>query len=379
MLDSTFTASDTDDTADRILDVFNHPFLLAGEEHFHQASVGIAVSNGEDTDAATLLQQADIAMHAAKVSGKGRRETYKPGMHELVIERLKLETDMRQAVERNELAIVYQPIVDLATGALNGVEALMRWQHPSRGLLTPDAFIPSAETTGLIIPMGRWLLHQACDDLRSWDSIADTPTLRLNVNLSARQLDDPALVADITAALSESQLNPSRLTLEITETTLLSDIVAATKILTQLKQLGIELSIDDFGTGYSSLSYLRELPVDEIKIDRSFITPITASEEATNLVHTIIQLADDLHLRTVAEGVETQQQLDKLRDTNCELVQGYLFHPPLTQQQIRTHLRNGTLTWPTHRKTAGSARDHREANNTRRARQDPATLHSSRS
>ena len=166
VLDSTFSASHTDDTTDRILDIFNHPFLLAGQEHVNQASVGITVSSGETTDAARLLQEADIAMHAAKVSGKGRRETYKPGMREVVIDQLQLAADMRHAVERREIVVYYQPIIETRTGEMNGVEALMRWQHPTRGLLTPAKFIPTAEASGLIVPMGRWLLRQACHDVQ---------------------------------------------------------------------------------------------------------------------------------------------------------------------------------------------------------------------
>ena len=345
VLDSTFSASHTDDTTDRILDIFNHPFLLADKEHVNQASVGITVSSGETTDAARLLQEADIAMHAAKVSGKGRRETYKPGMRELVVDQLQLAADLRHAVERRELVVFYQPIVDARTGVMNGVEALMRWQHPTRGLLTPAKFIPMAEASGLIIPMGRWLLRQACQDLRSWDHLADTPPLRLNVNLAAPQLGDPDLIDDVANALSDSQLEPGRLMLEITETVLLRDYDAAMTVFAGLRKLGVELAIDDFGTGYSSLSYLRQLPVDEIKIDRSFITPITESEQAAKLVHTIIQLADDLHLRTVAEGVEKEEQLSQLRTTKCELVQGYLFAVPLSEQQIRHGLQHGELSW----------------------------------
>ena len=345
VLDSTFSAADTDDTADRILDVFKRPFLLAGEEHIIGASVGIAVSNGETVNAATLLQEADIAMHAAKLSGKDRRETYKPGMHQEVIDRLQLEADLRHAVDRNELAVVYQPLVDLASGALSGVEALMRWQHPTRGLLAPGSFIPAAERSGLIIPMGRWLLRQACSDLRDWDRLAHTPPLRLNANLSARQLDDPGLFADVAAALARSQLDPARLTLEITETILVDDLDSVITVLDKLKALGVELSIDDFGTGYSSLSYLGRLPVDEIKVDQSFIAAMTESEEAANLVRSVIRLAHDLHLRTIAEGVETQQQLDQLHQTDCELVQGYLFDPPLSEQQLSHRLQNGPPSW----------------------------------
>jgi diguanylate cyclase (GGDEF)-like protein/PAS domain S-box-containing protein len=347
ILDSTFSAADTDVAVERILEIFNRPFLLGGREHINHASVGIAVSNSESSDAAALFQKAELAMHVAKASGKGRTEIYKPGMHELLVDQLQLEADMRDAVGREELAVVYQPIVDLGAGTINGVEALMRWIHPTRGLLAPTTFIPTAEASGLIIPMGRWLLREACRDLRSWDRLSATRLLRLSVNLSARQLDDPDLVTDIVAALAEAGVEASRLTLEITETVLLRDFDAAMTTLTQLKQLGVELSIDDFGTGYSSLSYLHQLPVNEIKIDRSFVTAMTESSEGAGLVRTIVQLAGDLNLRTVAEGVETQEQLDELRSTDCELVQGYLFDPPLTEHQIRERLKHGALAWAT--------------------------------
>jgi EAL domain-containing protein (putative c-di-GMP-specific phosphodiesterase class I) len=263
---------------------------------------------------------------------------------------------MRHAVERGQLVVHYQPIVEARTGEMNGVEALMRWQHPTRGLLTPAKFVPTAESSGLIVPMGCWLLRQACHDVQSWDSLADAPPLKLNVNLAALQLDDPDLIDDVAIALADSQLDPERLMLEITETVLLRDFDAAIAVFGKLRELGVELAIDDFGTGYSSLSYLRQLPVDEIKIDRSFITPITESDEAAKLVQTIVQLADDFHLRTVAEGVETEEQLEQLRNTNCELVQGYLFAAPLGEQQIRRQLQNGELSWTPRPKAAGVGR-----------------------
>jgi diguanylate cyclase (GGDEF)-like protein/PAS domain S-box-containing protein len=347
MLDGTITSADTDDTADRILDTFNQPFLLAGAKHLSHASIGIAMSDSDTFDAPNLLQKADIAMYAAKASGKNRKETYRNGMHELVIDQLKLRGDMQHAIDNDELRIVYQPIVDLRTGTVNSVEALMRWQHPTRGFLTPDTFIPIAETSGLIIPMGSWLLRQACRDVQSWQNLGDGPPLGLNVNLSARQLDNPNLITDVTEALTESQLEPSRLTLEMTETVLLGDFGSAMTTLNELKTLGVALAIDDFGTGYSSLSYLRQLPVTAIKIDRSFITAMTEDDESARVVHTIMQLADDLHLTTVAEGVETQAQLNELHNADCGLVQGFLFAPPLTDKQLQHRLRNRTLTWPT--------------------------------
>jgi diguanylate cyclase (GGDEF)-like protein/PAS domain S-box-containing protein len=347
VLDGALTPLDTNSMADRVLDVFKQPFLLAAQERPIRASVGIAVADGETADAASLLQQADIAMYAAKASGKGRRETYTHGMHEHAIDLLQLAADLRHAVENGELAVVYQPIVDLTTRTMTGVEALMRWQHPTRGLLTPDSFIPAAETSGLIIPMGRWLLRQACRDVRGWQGFGDGPPLKLNVNLSARQLDDPELTADVAQALSESQFEPSRLTLEITETALVREFDSAMAILNELKALGVGLAIDDFGTGYSSLSYLRQLPVNEIKIDRSFITAMSESDESANLVRTIMQLADDFHLTTVAEGVETVDQLDQLQTTDCGLVQGYLFARPLSEEQLRHGLHSQIFNWPT--------------------------------
>jgi diguanylate cyclase (GGDEF)-like protein/PAS domain S-box-containing protein len=338
--------ANTTATADRILDTFKKPFLLDGTQHMKHSSVGIAITDSETTDAQRFLQQADTAMYAAKTSGKGRWETYRHGMHEQVLDHLQLLADLQHAVERDELAVFYQPIIALATETMVGVEALMRWQHPTRGLLAPGAFIPAAETSGLIVAMGHWLLRQACHDVRSWQHLRVDPPLKLNVNLSARQLEDPRLIADVADALAESHLEPSRLTLEITETAVLGDFNAAMAVLKQLNALGVQLAIDDFGTGYSSLSYLRQLPVQEVKIDQSFIKAMAENDESSNLVRTVIQLADDFHLNTVAEGVETLAQLEQLRDTDCVCVQGYLFAQPISGEDFREELESGTLNWP---------------------------------
>jgi diguanylate cyclase (GGDEF)-like protein/PAS domain S-box-containing protein len=345
VLDGTLTAADAVDTADRILDVFKTPFVLTGSEAFGHASIGISVTDGDAVDAAGLLQEADIAMYAAKASGKGRRETYRQGMHERVIDDLHLAADLQHALQHGELAVLYQPIVALSTGTMSGVEALMRWHHRTRGLITPNAFIHLAESSGLIVPMGRWLLGQACRDIRSWRDLGAGPRLQLSINLSARQLEDSQLVSDVASALSQSQLEPSQLTLEITETVLMSNLDSSRSILNELKALGVRLAIDDFGTGYSSLSYLRQLPVDELKIDRSFISAMSESEASASLVRTILKLAEDFQLTTVAEGVETADQLEALRADSCELGQGYLFARPQPEEQLRRGLQNGELSW----------------------------------
>jgi diguanylate cyclase (GGDEF)-like protein/PAS domain S-box-containing protein len=365
VLDDVLSPSDTEGMADRVLDSFRHPFLLAGQERRSHASLGIAVADSETADAASLLHEADIAMYAAKASGKNRRATYRRGMHEHALDQLQLTADMRLAVGNDELVVVYQPIIDLATKRITSVEALMRWQHPTRGLLVPDAFIPAAETSGLIIPMGRWLLRRACREVRTWPELEAGPPLKLNVNLSARQLDDPDLITDVAGALAESRLEPSRLTFEITETALLHDLDSAMAVLNALRALGVELAIDDFGTGYSSLSYLRQLPVNEIKIDRSFISAMTESEESAKLVRTIMQLADDFHLRTVAEGVETSVQLERLRAADCGLAQGYLFARPLSEAELQDALRNESFDWAARARDAGHQTEDRRRPRTR--------------
>jgi diguanylate cyclase (GGDEF)-like protein len=326
------------ETAERVTDAFRLPFELSIGETFIHASVGVASTNEGPRDAGQLLRNADVAMYAAKDSGKDRWVAFHPKLHVQVIERLGLEADLRRAVEHGELVVHYQPIVDLATETVTGVEALMRWRHPERGLVAPLEFIPASEATGLIVPMGRWLLFQACRDVRSWQEEAERPDLELSVNLSVRQLEDPGLISDVAEALAESGLDPAHLTLELTESSLMTNPERAISALSELKALGVMLSIDDFGTGYSSLSYLQQLPVDELKIDRSFIVNMAEGGESVSLVQTIQRMADTFHLRTVAEGIETAEQLAILKSLGCHYVQGFLFARPLPADQLRRRL-----------------------------------------
>jgi diguanylate cyclase (GGDEF)-like protein/PAS domain S-box-containing protein len=315
-------------TAERVLEALRLPFPFIGGENGARASIGIVTCSDESADADELLRNADIAMYAAKSAGKGRSQAFHAGLHTTVINRLQLETDMARAVDNHELSVVYQPIVDLSSGSVTGVEALMRWNHPHRGLVMPGEFIPIAETTGLIVPMGRWLLRQACQDVRRLQERTERFDLHLAVNVSARQLDDPRLVDDVSASLAASRLAPGLLTVEITESVFMANPTRSIGVIERLKDLGVKLSIDDFGTGYSSLAYLQRLPVDELKIDRSFVSDESNVAESSTLVETIVRLAQDLGLDTVAEGIETQQQFERLRSTGCHLAQGYLFARP---------------------------------------------------
>ncbi|HAM03413.1 MAG TPA: hypothetical protein DCQ30_14495 [Acidimicrobiaceae bacterium] len=315
-------------TAGRVLEALQRPFPVAGTEAGIRASIGIVSPSEAPIDADDLLRDADIAMYAAKSAGKDQWAVFRPSLYDKVINRLQLETDLSRAIDNDELAVQYQPVVDLRSGQVRGIEALMRWRHPYRGTVMPGDFIPIAESTGLIVPMGRWLLNRACHDVRRLQVEARRPDLRLAVNLSARQLDDEDLVDDVQVALLTSGLRPEFLTLEITESVFMANPDRSVRVLEQLRGLGVKMSIDDFGTGYSSLSYLQRLPVDELKIDRSFVVDASAAGDTTALVDTIVRLAEDFGLETVAEGVETEEQLHRLRRAGCRLAQGFLFAHP---------------------------------------------------
>jgi len=321
------------ETAERILEALRPPIILSTGEASVRASIGVVNTNGLRS-AQELLRDADIAMYAAKNAGKARIEIFHSGLHDDVINRLQLEVDLGRALENQEILAYYQPLVDLPTEQIVGMEALMRWMHPHRGLVMPGEFIPIAENTGLIVPLGKWLLRRACSDVTNIHEKTGRPDLQLSVNLSARQLDDPELVDDVQAALTDSGLAPHLLTLEITESVFMANPERSLAVLERLRALGAKLSIDDFGTGYSSLGYLQRLPVDELKIDRSFIVAAEDSSESRSLVRTIVDLAQEFGLRTVAEGIETNGQLHSARDAGCELAQGYLFAKPTDVHQL---------------------------------------------
>ena len=317
--------------AARMLKALSAPFAVTDREVFIGASIGIAVGEGGSVDADELIRNADTAMYAAKAAGRGRYELFRPAMHLHALERFEIQADLRRAVDRAEFRVHYQPIVDFATGAIQGVEALIRWMHPSRGLLPPGEFIAAAEETGLIVPMGVWVLDEACRQAAAWRAeYPQAANLWVSVNLSTRQLLEPDLVTRVREVLSGSGLDPAALVLEITEGSLLQGVEETIEKLYDLKGLGIRLAIDDFGTGTSSLGHLRRFPIDVLKIDKSFVDDVaTTGSEGPALVRAVVDLARTLRLETVAEGIEEIEQLTQLRSAGCVSGQGFLFAKPL--------------------------------------------------
>jgi diguanylate cyclase (GGDEF)-like protein/PAS domain S-box-containing protein len=319
--------------ADRVLQVLRDPVRLGARTITVSASVGIAVGDGM-SDSTGLLRDADVAMYQSKATGRNKWTTYLPGMRTAALERLELETDLHGALERDEFRVVYQPVIELETERVVGFEALLRWQHPTHGTLAPDRFIPLAEETGLIIPIGRWILYEATRTAAAWrERFHLGRRITMAVNLSARQLASSDLVDQVAGALQSSGLDPDRLVLEMTETVLVQDAVTAAARLEELRRLGVRLAIDDFGTGYSSLSYLRQFPVDILKIDRSFINTITERDRIPAIVRGLLDLGRTLQLETVAEGVELDLQRVQLREERCDLAQGFLFARPMPQDE----------------------------------------------
>ncbi|HYY87642.1 MAG TPA: EAL domain-containing protein, partial [Chloroflexota bacterium] len=325
--------------ADRIANHLNEPFQLDGREVFVTASIGIALTDGSSETAESLVRTADLAMYQAKTSGKARYAVFDPEMNDRAWRRLETETDLRHALDRSEFVLHYQPIVDLATGRIVEVEALVRWQHPERGLVPPAEFIPTAEETGLIVPLGRWVLAEACAQLRAWGD----PDLVVSVNLAARQFQDAALVEDVARVLKASGLQPWQLKLEITESAAMLDAAATEATLRQLKRLGVHLAIDDFGTGYSALSYLKRFSVDTLKVDRSFVGGLGHDTDDAAIVTAIVALAHTMGLEVTAEGVETADQQARLQRLGCNRAQGYYFARPRDQAEISTLLNLGVL------------------------------------
>jgi diguanylate cyclase (GGDEF)-like protein/PAS domain S-box-containing protein len=322
----------------RMRDALHHPLTIDGRVLTMTASVGVAhATSGADAD--TLLRNADVAMYEAKEAGKARHAVFEPAMYDAIMERLRLESDLREASTDPTLAgfsLVFQPIVELATGTAYGLEALLRWQHAERGATSPVEFIPLAEHTGMIVPIGAWVLRQSCLQLRAWQELwaaegRDASTLPcVTINISGRQLAEPDFVDTVALTLKSTGVPPHRVTLEITESVIMQRTEATLATLEALKELGLRLAIDDFGTGYSSLSYLQRFPVDVLKIDRSFVDGVARGASDAALARTIIALGDTLGLRTVAEGIEDRAQRDQLRLLGCHLGQGYLFSRPLT-------------------------------------------------
>jgi diguanylate cyclase (GGDEF)-like protein/PAS domain S-box-containing protein len=327
--------------ADRIMDELREPFEIDGHRLHTSASIGIALDAASGGD---LLRAADTAMYRAKENGKGRYEMFREAMHDRAVERLKLENDLRAVLERDELAVHYQPKVSLRTGKVVGLEALLRWRHPEYGLLSPGDFMPLAEQTESIVPIGRWVLLETCRQARAWQEIhPDDPPLMACVNLSVRQLQQTDFVAEI---LDETGLDPGSLVLEITEDAVMEDAQSAIGALKKLKGSGIKLAIDDFGTGYSSLSYLRRLPVDYLKIDRSFVERLGENPRDAEIVSGTITLAHTLGLEVIAEGVENAVQLERLREMGCDLAQGNHFSRPLAAADAKRYLKRDQAPTP---------------------------------
>jgi diguanylate cyclase (GGDEF)-like protein len=310
----------------KVLDTLREPYRLEGRELFVTASMGISLYPDDGEDADTLVRNADAAMYRAKEQGRDSHRLYAPPMNELATERLALESALRRALANDELVLHYQPLVEIGSGRLHGVEALLRWRHPEKGLLWPSDFLTLAEATGLILPIGPWVLRTACAQAQAWHA-QELRELRVAVNLSARQFQQPDLAEHVRRALRETGLPPHCLELEITETNAMQNTEATLRTFAELKALGVRISIDDFGIGYSSLGTLKRLPIDTIKIDRSFIRDITTDPDDAAIVTAVIAMAHTLKLRVVAEGVDTEEQLTFLRGYGCDLMQGHLFGP----------------------------------------------------
>ncbi|MEH1871626.1 two-component system response regulator [Nostoc sp.] len=321
--------------AEQILQQLSLGFKLSRYEVFMNASIGISLGNKDYDRPEYLLRDADTAMYRAKAQGRGKYHVFNPAMHQEAIQLLELENDLRRAVERQEFLVYYQPIVSLATGRISGFEALVRWQHPIRGLVSPIEFIPVAEETGLINIINTWVLQSACHQLSIWQHYPVRPEpLTMSVNLSARLFLQPNLLEQIDRIIYENNINPAYLELEITESVIMENTNAIEIILEQLKQRKIKLIMDDFGTGYSSLSYLHSFPLDALKIDKSFVKRMQENKENMGLVPAMIGIANSMGISAIAEGVETQEQLALLRSLNCNFAQGYLFSKPIEQQLV---------------------------------------------
>jgi len=337
----------------RVMDAVAQPVILGNKEFFVTCSIGVAAYPSDGTPSDNLIEHADIAMYRAKKLGRNNFQFYTPAMNEESLERVRIESALRNALERNEFVLHYQPQVDLQSGCIVGMEALIRWKHPELGMVPPVRFISIAEDTGLIVPIGAWVMRTACAQNKAWQD-AGLGKLRVAVNLSARQFGATDLIPSIEAVLNDTGLAPSCLELELTESLFMSDVTPAVELLHRMKSLGINLSIDDFGTGYSSFSYLSRFPIDVLKIDRSFVNDITHDANDAAIVASIIALAHNLRLSVIAEGVETAEQLDYLRRHGCDEMQGYYFSKPLPAAEFEQLLRrHGGVADAAHAATAG--------------------------
>jgi Amt family ammonium transporter len=319
--------------AERLATALASPFSLRGREYFISASVGIAIGDGTEPPEA-LIRDSDLAMYRAKERGRGRYELFDQLMRARAVDQLRTENDLRRALEREELVIHYQPVVSLASGEISGFEALVRWQHPERGLLAPGEFIPLAEESELIVDIGERVLRLACQQAAAWDrERPDGPPIGISVNISPRQVADRTLPERVKSALDESGIEPERLSLEVTETVLVDELESPMQAFGLLKDLGVGLVLDDFGTGFSSLGYLQRFPFDQLKIDRSFVSHLESNPANAAIVKSVTAIAEALGLGVVAEGVETEAQLRAITELGCHQVQGFLFSRPVPPEQ----------------------------------------------
>jgi diguanylate cyclase (GGDEF)-like protein len=336
LADDVATPEDAIGLAERIHEALQEPFDIDGQSIFTSASIGIAKSAERYRDGDELLRDADIAMYSAKELGGANHKLFDSDMHVVMVSRLQLETDLRQAIERNELRVAYQPILDLATMDVIGMEALLRWKHPLKGTIRPREFITMAEETGLILPIGEWLFRQVMSDLRHWRAElgGDIADRFVSINLSDREFIQPELVSRVRATLQEFDIPAELVEFELTERMLMHYVGLQTEILNQLREIGIRIAIDDFGTGYSSLSRLQRLPIDKLKIDQSFVANLQAGNEQVELVRTILAMGHNLGMQCVAEGIETTAQYEMLKELGCEMGQGFLFARPLRAERV---------------------------------------------
>jgi diguanylate cyclase (GGDEF)-like protein/PAS domain S-box-containing protein len=345
LLDDIKNANDATRIAERLLNKLMFPIDCGSHTIFTGASIGIVFSSQEYEDGVDLLRDADIAMYRAKERGKGRYAIFDRQMYAQTLNLLKLENDLRFGLERKEFLLYYQPIISLTTGRINGFETLIRWQHPERGLILPTEFVPIAEDTGLIVPIGEWLLQESCCQLKNWQlQFPNAESLKISVNLASQQIQAPNLIQKLEQVLGESGLDGKFLRLEITESMLMDWGETTLDTLSQIKNRKIQLSIDDFGTGYSSLSYLHRFPIDSLKIDRSFVHRMSCDRENFEIVQTIITLAHALEIDVIAEGVETTEQFDRLKNLGCEFAQGYFFSKPMDSKSAELSIANN-LQW----------------------------------
>ena len=331
--------------AESMIQKLTLPFLCGGHELHITTSIGVSIYPDHNNDVQELVHNADMAMYRAKAEGRNSFQFYIPNMQEQSFQRLVMENNLRRALENDELDTYYQPQVDLESGKIVGLEALLRWKHVALGSISPAKFIPLAEETGLIVNIGSWVLRQACLQAIAWQNMG-LPPIQIGVNLSIKQLEQRDFLSNLQEILQETNFNPHFLELEITEGIMMNHVSEKIALLNQIRELGVKLSIDDFGTGYSSLSYLKNLPIDTIKIDRTFIECITHNDQDRAIVSLLINLSHSLNLVVIAEGAESREQVDLLRSLGCDLIQGYFFHKALPAEEIEDLLRAQNVTKP---------------------------------